>query len=215
MNVQLFYHVAVMGPWSRICDEQLTLFDRVGLRPMIGIVGPTDGGFNWRGDVLFHHPNIREYELPTIDALWNWCRVNPGDVAIYAHTKGVSAPNRRRGLMRHLVHRTIIERWKENLPILNDHDVVGFVHVSRNRGVMRDFFRGNFWMIRADYASTLPSPLEYSKTYPAHRRRYAAEMWPLISLKCRWAEVHKDGLLGDLARELCPELFTPTPHKHR
>jgi len=183
MNVQLFWHVAIMGSWRKVTEEQAALFSRVGLRPMIGIVGPRRRmHFKRLGDIVYRGRSVKEYETPTVQKLWEWCIANPSDAVLYCHTKGVSKPGKLRDRWRALMEKWVVERWKSNLHLLEDHDIIGVDFMHRNRGYGKtEHFSGNFWMARADWIAKLMSPVVYRDSLPRHRKRYAPEMWPLTT----------------------------------
>ena len=147
---------------------------------MTGIVGPDIPDGTDLGDVMFHHPDIKMFEVPTQQAMWEWCKGNPDAAIIYCHTKGVSKPrNWHRTVWRMIMELCVVERWRENVELLNEHDAVGF-----NWYLNPDWkfctlprFVGTFFMARADWINKLPSPLEFScldlppGARPANRRQ--------------------------------------------
>lgn len=183
MNLQLFWHVALMGRWRQIVPEQHALFQRLGLRPKVGAVGLRRMRLlRAIGELVYFSPNTREYETPTLQKLWEWCISLPDPhrhAVLYCHTKAVAHHRDGRGdLWRQLMHRWVVERWRENLALLAKHDVVGFVHNARNpTGDYTAHFAGNFWMARADWIVKLPPPEVYSEHHRPRRRRFAPEMW--------------------------------------
>ena len=223
MNVQLFYHVALLGPWRAVVADQMTLFRRVGLEPKIGIVGRGCGvAYRKRiGDVVVRELNVKEYEIPTLQRLWEWCREHPDDAVIYAHTKGVSRPGALRTHWRHLLEKWVIEPWRQNLPLLDQYDIIGVDLRTAPQSYRGERFSGNFWMARASWINRLPEPSTYQKSRPRYYKnksgpweRMCAEDWPLtvpngkaLSLCCRGVKLHR----GKAAQRLlampyqCPE----------
>lgn len=185
MEIQLFYHAAIMGSWRHVLWEQRMLFERVGLRPKIGAVGPSARGRLPRmGEVVYRSAHVEEFETPTLQKMWEWCRSleNPSNYAvIYCHTKGVSkGGGRDRTEWRHLMQKWVIERWRENLPLMDTHDVLGVGYMSEpNHHVFTKHFAGNFWIARCDWIIKLDPPMEYAARFPRAWRRYAPEMWVL------------------------------------
>ena len=203
MNLQAFWHVAILGSWRDVLPQQVALFAQVGLRPTIGVVGPTlprSLVLEQMGDVAFRHPNVAEYETPTLQILWEWCKGHPGDAVLYCHTKGVSHPGPIHTAWRKLMEYHVVERWRENLPLLEDHDAVG-VNWRTSAPGWPPHFTGTFWMARADWINKLPSPWEHRhhgdvpQPPPGRRaswQRMHAEMWigaapdiRVVSLACR------------------------------
>ena len=183
MNLTTFWHVAIMGSWELVTREQAAMFAQVGLRPRIGIVGPPcNRDFSQIGDVLFHHPDVREAETPTVQALWEWCKSleHPENEAVlYCHTKGVSRPHNTKWLAwRLLMEKWVVRRWSENLVLLEHNDIVG-VNYRDAAPVLRfgPHFSGNFWMARADWVRQLVSPVELRDSVAPRRKRYTPEMF--------------------------------------
>lgn len=183
-NVQLFWHVAIMGNWREIVTEQTALFRQARLRPMIGRVGKSIGGELTRiGKLVYASPRLKYYELPTLRKLWEYCQLNPKSIVIYCHTKGAnhSVPEAR--AWRKLMEWYVVTKWRENLPLLEDHDAVGVNwrdwHILWNRLFTNsNFFDGNFWMATADWINKLPAPFCPDRPRNAQcRRRGWAERW--------------------------------------
>ena len=166
---------------------------------MVGIVGPKGPEFGNTADVLFHHPDVREYELPTLAALRAWCCVHPHDSVLYAHTKGVSRPIHKKNLMRKVCGKYIVARWRDHIALLDTHDIIGLIHVqSREGGWQRNYLRGNFWMAHSDYIASLQPVGEYATKFRGSRHRYAAESWPLSGNQCRPYALYQDSELSRL-----------------
>lgn len=197
MNLQLFYHVAVLGSWNRVVREQIELFRRVGLRPMIGIVGPPGPRLHDAGTVMFHHADVRKFETPTLQRLWEWCLEHPDDAVLYCHTKGVSKPHRPNWTSwRLLMERWVIERWRENLPLLENRDIIGVDYMDRGDRVnFTSHFAGNFWMARCDWIGKLIAPIRHSRLVRPRRRRFSPEMWPLSNPGYRYVSLCCEGVL--------------------
>jgi hypothetical protein len=215
MNVQLFYHVATMGNWRQVVQEQTALFASVGLRPMIGRVGPPPSRDMWLGrfgDVVYRSRNLLEYETPTLQKLWEWSRAHPADAVLYCHTKGVSQWRRPAWTAwRQLMNKWVVARWRENLPLLEDHDILGVDYMRRDAAPdFTSHFAGNFWLATCGWINRLVSPEEHRRSVKPYRIRYSPEMWPLsadgyryVSLCCENVRMGRRGnAINLLARPL-------------
>jgi len=195
MNVQLFYHCAIIRTWRRVVAEQMALFKSVGLPPKIGAVGPMDDAFGVLtgnfGDVVYHGPNVQEYETPTLQKLWEWCHDlnNPTEWAvIYAHTKGVSKPGSMRRAWRKLMEHWVVSKWKENLSLLRDHDAVGVNWRLSAPRWPTPHFAGTFWMARAEWINRLDAPVVHKKN--------GDYRWQAANKRADWHRMHAEMWIG-------------------
>lgn len=160
-----FYHIAAMNNWQEVVAEQTRVLDGCGLSPVCHVNGtPRDAELvRGRGlDVCSVSPALDDYETPTLQLLWEWCIANRGGAVLYLHTKGVSAPSdASKSWWRRLMMDHTVAPWADNLERLEIADIVG---VDWIESPDHPHFSGNIWMARADWISSLPSPLE-------HRRR--------------------------------------------
>lgn len=184
MNLQAFWHVAVMGGWREIVAEQSALLRSVGLRPMIGVAGWPGIDLSAVGDVVAHGA-IHDFEFVTLRPLWLWCKDHPGDAVLYMHTKGASKPGAIRQRWRRLMERWVVQRWRENLLALADFDAVGVNDRNAVNYALVRYFEGNFWMATTDWVAGLDDPCEFRLSVPAARNRNAAEWWLLGKPGCR------------------------------
>jgi hypothetical protein len=187
----IFYHVACMGHWQEVVEEQLALLKRVGLNGVrAGMLGT--GGDRAQLQAIaarheidlcieYHHTDLQMFEIPTIEMLSEWCQYNDGYV-LYFHTKGVSdrySPFKED--WRQLMHQWVVERWRENAELLRaGYDAVG---VNWQHNPPNSHFPGNFWMARTSFIRALKPFQQYDRELPyvANNRndqeRLAAEFW--------------------------------------
>ena len=158
-ELKVFYHVACMGNWRQVFADQMALFDECGLEPRCYVLGSAEDYF----DVLARCPDavhagsdLRNYETPTLQALYGWASENPGAAVLYCHTKGVSNPGDTGKIAwRILMEETVIRPWRENLGKLAIHDMVGLGWIDNPS---LPHFSGNFWMARCDWIASLTPP---------------------------------------------------------
>lgn len=157
----VFYHIACMANWQHIFDEQSRTFDEVGLLPQCCVLGtPEDVAVvRKRFPVIYEGPSVKEYETPTLQRLWGWSRENRGGAVLYVHTKGASAPHdANKTAWRRLMTDHLVRRWRDHIEALSQVDMVGVDWIDSPD--LRHF-SGNFWMARADWLASLPSPHEH------------------------------------------------------
>lgn len=161
-KMQAFYHVACMNgeAWKPIVLEQMALFNEVGVTPVACVLG-TEADAEWvreQGAVVQSvHPSMAQFETPTLQAMWEWCRENPDGYAMYVHSKGASQPgDDRRRVWRQLMGYYVIGDWPSTIDKLKNADVAGVSWLDRHW-----HFSGNFFMARADWINKLPSPLDH------------------------------------------------------
>jgi hypothetical protein len=156
--LRVWYHVAAIGNYRDVVREHAAIFSAVGLDPTACVVGNRAGANHVRSimPVVYHSESVQEYETATLQRLWQHCCKNPTGSVLYAHTKGVSAPNDPgKAAWRRLMDRHVIGNWRENLQKLALYDMVG---VDWQDSETHPHFSGNFWMARADWIARLDSP---------------------------------------------------------
>lgn len=181
-DLGVFYHIAAMNNWKAVVLEQKEECDKLGLKPMCGLLG-SDSDRLWAEElglnILYHSTDIYEYESPTLKLLYDWSKNHPNGCVLYFHTKGVSAPQIiNKQYWRWIMMEHIVANYKDNMQRLNIADIIGvswsnghFAHVS-----------GNFWMARCDWINILMDPIDYQKIngpYIAGNpwKRMSAELW--------------------------------------
>jgi hypothetical protein len=196
--LRCWYHCAAIGNYREVLKEHASLCESVGLHPTACVVGGTQADADWVATiwpVAYYSPRVTEYEIPTLQKLWEWCRENPTGSVLYFHTKGVSFPNDAgKSAWRRLMDHYLIRDWKANLDRLAVADMVG---VDWQDSPQFPHFSGNYWMARADWINRLESPSEYrARGGPVFAQnpwdRMCAELWlgsrryhHIESLACR------------------------------
>jgi hypothetical protein len=190
-HLGIFYHVACMGHWQEVVEEQMALLKRVGLNGVrAGMLGSAEDRAQLQAiaarhgielSIEYQHTDLQMFEIPTVEMLSEWCQYNDGYV-LYFHTKGVSDQDSPfKGDWRRLMHKWVIERWRENAELLRaGHDAVG---VNWQHNPPNSHFPGNFWMARTSFIRTLKPFREYDRQLPYiandrnDQQRLAAEFW--------------------------------------
>lgn len=177
--LHVVYHVAAMNDWQNVVIEQLKMLREVGLTDiLVTFVGD---GLEWFFDAARaygitvnlrrYSPNVSHYETFAMLLIEQLAKESDTPI-MYFHTKGVSVPpDAGKRKWRKLMEKYVIRKWKENLKLLESHDVVGvdWLHCDHPH------FVGNFWMARADWIRRL----EPFVTFHHNLRlvRFSCEFW--------------------------------------
>jgi hypothetical protein len=175
LRVAAFYHVWADGAWREPLAEFLESLDNSGFDGVfaIGLVGTPANrrqvtdllADRWAPEVVAEAPD--GFEKPTLDAVLAYARFYDGAV-LYAHTKGAAENTEFRARWRRSMTRRVVDDWRDNLRLLEEHDAVGCHWLTEAVfpgmfGPMTiptegsGFFGGNFWMARCDYLRILPA----------------------------------------------------------
>lgn len=218
----VIYQVAALGDWKDVVQEQLRTLARAGLWTIrVTHVGQ---GAEWLMDqcrlrgfdatLVRTDGNTDHYETFGIFEAERIAReVQPDQAILYMHTKGVSAPHvHSKRLWRRMMDYYIVEKWRENVATLDNHDAVGINWYPCDH----DHFAGNYWIARPDWLRQLP---DYARFHNQHRRvRFTCEWWIGSKKGCRanslicqgewWGNAEQEHLFSH--RQPPPEAQVPT-----
>ena len=178
MKIFGFIHIATLGDWEFVINEQLKKISDTGLKNItenisISIIGNNCNKFNLDDDkikVCYKSFNIEEYEFPILKLLKDTCE-NNDCIVWYIHTKGVSKGKDKKSQVddwRLYMEYFIIENYKICIESLNDYDICGV----NWRKKPQPHYSGNFWWARSKYILTLPP---FTEIFIKDRRN--AEFW--------------------------------------
>lgn len=128
--------------------------------------------------VLHSSPNVGDYELPTLNIVWNYARLYPNMKLLYLHTKGIGKQKNDciEDWTEYMLY-FCVEKWKECLDMLNTSDTVGVDLLEEP--VLH--YSGNFWWANASHILRLPPPQEFSNIEkypnPLNSIRHNQEFW--------------------------------------
>ena len=109
--------------------------------------------------VIYQSTNFREYEHPTLLAIWEHATQEQDSAILYLHTKGVSHPNDAcKRQWRRVMQRYLIADWRQNHMALAEYDFVG---ANWQDSASFPHYQGNFWMARCDWIAHLQNPAIY------------------------------------------------------
>lgn len=128
--------------------------------------------------VLHASPNIADFELPTINMLWNYAKLNSNNKILYLHTKAIGKPINDciEDWIEYMLY-FCVEKWKECVGLLDTNDTVGVDLLDTP--VLH--YSGNFWWANSSYIDWLPSPYEFNNLEkypnPLNSVRHNQEFW--------------------------------------
>lgn len=182
-NIAVFYHVAMMGNWERVVEEQLAMMHMSGLydtasKIVIGCVGNKAEKIRLNKliskyvkiTIGAYSDNLERYEFITLELLENHAKHFREDAICYLHTKGVtlSSATHWRAYMNHFN----ITLWGKCLEAICDgYDSCGVKYIDESSGFPRHY-SGNFWWAYAEHINRLPPMKTLDQT-----KRHEAEMW--------------------------------------
>jgi hypothetical protein len=195
-ELTVIYHIATLGNWREVVDEQLQLASMAGLNQIFVTLATEDIlnairevrslGDKHRITLISGRSGpLNDYECPAMLTVQEKVRETNKPV-LYFHTKGVSAPHDQiRTSWRRVMGDAVIGRWRENLAVLYGHDAVG-VNWFDYKDIPH--FSGNFWIATADWIKGLPDFLSYYRSKPytsqiERDRRLNCEFWIGSNLK--------------------------------
>ncbi|NDG29189.1 glycosyltransferase [bacterium] len=192
-NVAIFYHLAQIGQWKRLFQEQINslvisgLYHRASLIH-IGINGDDMLPMNLPKFVV-NYNNNKILEADTLSSLQEFCLNNVDYKVMYFHTKGCTQEDKAYRYnvdgWRLYLEYFVIHRWKECLNLLDQYDTVG-TEYGYETGLVNQstkqtdwetnpHYQGNFWWATSNYISKLDKNYLYRKDKGWDR--YRSEFW--------------------------------------
>lgn len=173
-KITVFYHVWQAPGWELLFQQQVMAMHVSGLLSASDTIYVCCNGherlpFDHDKFVIRRNQDLAS-EADTLNAMHQYCVINPDHRILYVHTKGLSrgtAPGRVMvDAWRLYLEYYVIHRWRNCTELLADHDLVGTewmpgpaVYVAPNKQIYatknNGIFVGNFWWARADYVNQL------------------------------------------------------------
>ena len=181
--VVIFYHVAQIGDWMNIVNEQVSLLRTSGLykkadRIMVTVLGSQPLELPSKMEIVHRSNNLQEYEIVTINKMLEFSKsCTSTHYILYLHTKGVTKRmcNGVHGqyYWRQLMNYWNVERHPDMIAALDKGYLTAGINLMKNTwGIDSFHYSGNFWWASSAHLSTL-APL------PSHAQRWDAEFWLL------------------------------------
>jgi hypothetical protein len=212
----VYYHLAQIGNWVEVVHDQVKSLQDSGLygfadKIFFGTLGENRVSLPDKFEMLFHNPDIRLYEIPTLNALREHALKEDFNV-LYMHAKGVAFEEKGNTIeivtyWRKYLEYFCIGKWAECLQALANFDAAGCEFYGSDE-VVDPHFSGNFWWARSSYLRTLPRVediiVSEEHSFPP---RMKAEFWVGSNHQIRVKELFHHGL--DAYRfEIRPEIYT-------
>jgi hypothetical protein len=122
--------------------------------------------------------NLLDYELPTLNLLYNFCNQNRDYNVLYLHTKNVGKETNLciEEQIEYMLY-FLVSKWEKCINNLLEYDTCG-VDLRKELTL---HYSGNFWWSNANNIISLPSPIEFSNLSvypnPLNSARHNQEFW--------------------------------------
>ena len=186
MKIAIFIHSSNLS----YCKERIYQFlDKINASGLINIVNIY---ICFVGEILpfnFDHinnihtihvsSNVNDYELPTLQYIYNFSLFNKDYYILYLHTKGVGKELNQciEDQIEYMLYFNIC-KWKDCIKKMESGCLTVGVDLLESPML---HYSGNFWWAKSDYISSLPSPNDYSNLYvypnPLNSWRHNQEFW--------------------------------------
>ncbi|MEO8108804.1 MAG: class I SAM-dependent methyltransferase [Ginsengibacter sp.] len=205
-RVKVFYHLACMGNWREVFEEQVQQLKDNGFQQVYLTVLGTEKDLDFvnvtcerRGLVsyiIFKAGELTYFEKPALMAVEEYAKQHEGYV-LYIHSKGVSNPaDVSKIKWRRLMMQQLIQNWESCITQLPYYDAIG---VNWRDMPPTSHFCGNFWYASTNYLRKLADFSKYfdNPRFQIHDRidnkRLGCEFWissgsrppRVLSLYCR------------------------------
>lgn len=123
--------------------------------------------------------NLTDYELPTLQYIYNYCNNNLNNYILYIHTKHIGQKHINICIEDQIEYMLyfLISTWEKCVSKLQNFNTCGVD--LRNEPTLH--YSGNFWWANSNYICQLPSPTEFNCLYkypnPLNSLRHNQEFW--------------------------------------
>ena len=180
MNIHIFYHIAMVGRWKDVVEEQIMRLASRGPRnaPIFAYaVGPESLFEECKrltskdNIVLKYGGPLDNFEFPALRGLHDFSVKHGTGYLLYLHTKGVSKFATNNDVpctdWRRFMEHSVIDNYLKCIKLLAQFDACGAnLVVDHSWGT---HFSGNMWWTKAEYVKTLSAPISSN--------RFDAERW--------------------------------------
>ena len=196
-QINVFYHLACMGNWQQVFEEQFQQLSANGFRQInMTVLGSSmeldrirvvAAKYKMNINILFSDPALTYFEKPALLAIEKYAKENEGYV-LYLHSKGVSNPDdQSKTKWRRLMMRELVQKWEHCVVQLPNYDILG---VNWRDMPPVSHFCGNFWYASTRYLRTLADFNHYYQNPrfqiwdAINHKRLGCEFW--IGSGSRW-----------------------------
>ena len=190
-NNAIFVHAAILDKCKERVLQYLDIIKKSNLcynvdRIFICFVGNSQFPLS-ESDVLQYSSNIsfikvsenlQDYELPTLQFIYDFCVAHPNNNILYLHSKNVGKEINYciEDQIEYMLY-FLVKKWETCLEKLIDHDACG-VDLRTDPTL---HYSGNFWWSTSHNICSLPSPTEFNNlnkyTNPLNSIRHNQEFW--------------------------------------
>jgi hypothetical protein len=189
-HLAIFIHVAVIGRYNERINQYLDLIKSSKLydnieKIFICYVGDTLPLFNFteydtcnKLNIIKVSNNLQDYELPTQQYMYTFCKEHPNYKVLYIHTKGITGEINPciEDWVSYMIY-FLINKWRICVDKLNDYVSVGVD--------LRDYptlhYSGNVWWTTSNHILSLPQPHDFANIgkypNPLNSPRHNQEFW--------------------------------------
>jgi hypothetical protein len=192
MPVSIFIHAAILDKCKSRLLQYIDYISNAGLLEKVDnificFIGEGDIPIN-NNDLPVNNNNkfkliklsdkLQDYELPTLQFLYEYCKNNNDSNVLYLHTKNVGKEINLciEDQIEYMLH-FLITKWENCFEKLIEFDSCGVD--LREEPTLH--YSGNFWWATSSYIATLPSPNEFNnlEKYPntLNSIRHNQEFW--------------------------------------
>ena len=180
MKNSVFIHVATIGRWREVFEEQIQLIKYSGLYDLLDsiYISVLGDGFDYKDEklqIIYSSIDLLEWEFPTLDKLWEFACQEDMNI-LYIHGKGASEYKECIEDWRHYLQYFLIERHEDCLRHLEEYDICGCDWLGSH-------YFGNFWWARSSYLRTLKSPYDIKSTLHVKNRPWAGKNQQILVVK--------------------------------
>ncbi len=190
MKSAIFIHVALIGRYIERLTQYLNLINTSDLYNnveyiYICCVGNNVFKFDYtkydkdnKVNIIYVSTILEDFELPTQQYMYNFCKDHPNYNILYLHTKGVHIEINLciEDWVSYMIH-FCINKWKTCVSELETNVSVGV----DLRDIPTLHYSGNFWWATSNHIVSLPEPYDFSNIQkypnPINSPRHNQEFW--------------------------------------
>lgn len=190
-KIAIFYHIGQLNHWREVYNDQINLLHQSGLYEVAdfiycGINGDEKLPEPVPSKLIVNYNRDKVLEANTLEAMWNFARINPDFRILYIHTKGVTRIDALKEVAdkwRKYMEYFVVSQWKRCIDELQNYDTVGVqlrdkaTYWPDGKKIVIDanYYDGNFWWVNASYIKTLDTKYLYTNDTPWLRGK--SELW--------------------------------------
>jgi len=184
-KIAVFIHAALLSRCHERLSYYIELMNKSGLlsqcKVYINLLGETSDTFQFNHssiNILNDTKDLKQYELPTLKLVYDFCKKNPDYKVLYLHTKNVGKEINEciEDQIKYTMY-FLITKWKDCIRELDIYNTAGVD--LRKEPVLH--YSGNFWWANASYINTLVDPPEFNDLIkypnPLNSLRHNQEFW--------------------------------------